>query len=500
MEVRQERNDLSGFDTGKRLALFGCLLSGSCILGYGVIAAGSGSTAQTVAIGSAALLILAGVVSFVLELPVMGLVRFGFVISFFFKGDVTLFKIDAIEDPSGLNISLTLVFALILLTYDHFADDDRGMIFSNTFWFLLTAIFICASVSVIYSGPTPLGGFSLVSLLSSIVIAYAVASHFSVRERMVALVCGIAVGLLFTGIAAISQYVFDFPGDLPNIGTGTEDELLGTQSQLLSRVPAFLRTPTEMAWVVSSLVPILVAVAVSRLKSIESSHRILFVAAAFAGTAAVILSLARGSWLAMVITITIILSSAYFKLSADERKPYLLSLLGLTVLATVLLIPFSPRIYDRLTADDGGSAEIRVPLMETALRMIDDNPITGVGLNAYRAGMTKYDETPNFTSQDFPNPVHNVFAHITAEIGIPGGLLYCLLILVALFECFKTFGTHDRLLAALALGLGVGMIAFVISAIKEPGSLGSVRPPMRTCFLMFGMIFAISRMPRSLKI
>ena len=98
-----------------------------------------------------------------------------------------------------------------------------------------------------------LGGFSIVSFLTSVLIAYAVALHFSRRERMIDLVVGIAIGLLLTGAVALSQFTIDFPTNFPNFGTGTEDELLGTQSQLLSRVPAFLRTPTEMAWVVTSL-------------------------------------------------------------------------------------------------------------------------------------------------------------------------------------------------------------------------------------------------------
>jgi hypothetical protein len=54
----------------------------------------------------------------------------------------------------------------------------------------------------------------------------------------------------------------------------------------------------------------------------------------------------------------------------------------------------------------------------------------------------------------------------------------------------------DRLLASVALGLGVGLIAFVISGMKEPGSLGSVRPPVRTLFFIIGVIAALSRLRR----
>lgn len=107
--------------------------------------------------------------------------------------------------------------------------------------------------------------------------------------------------------------------------------------------------------------------------------------------------------------------------------------------------------------------------------------------------MTKYDESETFVSKEFPNPVHNVFAHITAEIGIPGGIVFCLLILFCLYECFKSTQSSDRFIYALAVGLSFGLMAFVISGLKEPGSIGSVRPPIRTCFFLFGAILAVTR-------
>ena len=483
-------------ETSKRLALLCGLFIGAGTLGYGLIAVAAGSTFHTIAYAAIVLFLIGGVIAFVIEMPMIGVVRFAFIASFFFKGDLNLFKINEVEDPSGLNLSLSLFTAIILFLYDHYLDESQEKVFPTAFWFMFTGLFVCAAISVLNAGPVLLGGFSLLSLLTSILITYVVASHFSRRDRMIQLVVGIAVGLLFTGLVSISQYTLDFPTDLANFGTGTEDELTGTQSQLLSRVPAFLRTPTEMAWVVSSLIPIVLAPVICGVKSITSFQKMVLLAGAFAGFVAVILSLARGSWMGLVIAMVLLLLLGWYKLSSRERSEYFISGFGAIVLGIAVLSPFAGRIYDRLTEDDQGSAQIRLPLMETALRMIDDNPIVGVGLNGYRTHMTRYDETGIFVSQVFPNPVHNIFAHITAEVGIPGGLIFCLLILISLFECFKSMGTSDRLLFALAIGLAVGMIAFVISGMKEPGSLGSVRPPIRTCFFLFGTILALGRMRR----
>ncbi len=482
-------------------AVVGVMLLAACLLGAAVAGVGAGSSGQTLAVGALALIAVGGVACLVLELPLVTAVRFAFIASFFFKADLNFYKIDEIEDPSGFNISLTFVTALILLIYDQFAAPGGGRrekLFPTAFSVLLAALFVCALASVLYGGAGLLGWFSLWSFSTSILVAAALASHFSRRERLIELIAGLSAGLLFTGGIALSQYVLDFPTNLAFFGTGTEDELLGTQSQILSRVPAFLRTPTEMAWVVSTLVPLVVAPLVCRVKSLSAWQKILFPAAAFAGVVAVILSLARGSWLSLLVGVFLVVLFGWTKLSAAERKTYFASACGFMILAALALAPFSGRIYDRLTEDDQGSALIRVPLMENAARMIEDNWLVGVGLNGYRANMTRYDETGIFVSQAFPNPVHNVFAHVASEIGVPGAIIFCLLILVALYECFRTMTTRDRLLFAVALGASAGIIAFVISAMKEPGSLGSTRPPVRTLFFLFGTVAAIGRLRRQL--
>ncbi len=476
-----------------RWGLWAGLLLSACLLGYGIITAAGGSALRTMTFGAIVLIGLGGLVAFVLELPVIALVRFAFIASFFFKGDISLYKVDELEDPSGLNLSLTLATGLILLIYDHYFESERERIFPVGFTSLLLALFACAAASVIYSGPTLLGGFSLFSFLTSIMVAYVTASHFGRRDRIVQLVVCLGVGLIVTGITALTQFTLEFPANLPNFGTGTEDELIGTQSIVLARVPAFMRTPTEMAWVVSSLIPVVLAPLLCRVKSFMPWQKRVMAVAALSGTVAVILSLARGSWAGLIVGVGAMISIGWYKLTSSERKQYFVTVFGSLVLAGVLLAPFAGRISNRLTGDDEGSAEIRLPLMETALRIIDDNPLVGVGLNGYRAHMTKYDETGIFVSQVFPNPVHNVFAHITAEVGIAGGVIFCLLLLFSVYECFVTMGATDRLLSALALGLGVGMVAFVLSGIKEPGSLASVRPPIRTCFFMFGVILALKR-------
>ena len=479
-------------------AILVAIIAASCALGAGVAMGGAGITGQSVAFS---VMVAGGAIAltaYLVDVQLIRLVRIAFIASFFFKNDVTFFKIDDLSDPAGFNVSITLLAALILVLYDHFFDNSGESVLPRAFVWLLAALFTCAAVSVAATGATELGRVSLLSLLTSILIVYVTASHFGRRDRIGELVTGIGVGVLITGGLALVQYSFGWLTNLPYLGTGTEEEQLGTQSELLSRVPAFLRTPTGMGWVISSLLPIVFAPIVCRIRSFNSSQRMVLAAASFGGLIAVILSLARGSWLGLVVALVLVAAFGWVKLHRSERQGYLISVVGVLALTGVLLIPFSERIYDRLTGDDQGAAAVRVPLMENALAMIADNPVTGVGLSGYRQNMTRYDETGDFVSQGFPQPVHNVFAHVTTEVGVIGGLIFCLLFVFGAIECFKAMKTDDRLLFGLGLGAFAALVALVISGIKEPGSLGSARPPMRTVFFVFGIVAALAAIRRQI--
>lgn len=491
MEIREHRKQISDGGSLRTAGVIICLLAAACVLGFAVVLAGSSSSTQTLAVGGVFIALFGAAIAFLLEIPMIWIVRYGYIASFFFKSDISLFKIDEIEDPSGFNLSLTLILGLILLVHDWFTDKEKPRVLPAAFSMLLAGLVVCSVVSVIYAGATPLGGVSVWSLLTSILIVYVTASHFGRRDRIVQLVVGLAIGVLFTGSVALAQYSVGWPLNLPTLGTGTEGEQFGTQSIELSRVPGFMRTPTGMGWVISCMIPIILAPLVCRVKAFNLSQRFILLTAVLAGVVGIILSLARGSWIGLVAAVTLLALFGWFRLSERERSSYLVTVGGAFILSCVLLTPFAGRIYNRLTEDDNGAASVRIPLMENALNMMADNPLTGVGLNGYRTHMTRYDETGNLVSQEFPNPVHNVFAHVAVEVGIPGGIMFCALFLFAFAECFKTMTMQDRLMFALGLGAAAALVAFIISGVKEPGSLGSVRTPMRTLFLLLGMVMAL---------
>lgn len=478
------------------IILAACLCVLACAVGIGVATVGSSSQIALIGVSAGIVAVFAGIAILVYDLPLLFLTRILFIASFFIKADVTILKLDELEDPSGLNISATFLCAVVLFLSDFYSRERQNRkVFPLIFSIALTFLTICAAISAFYGINGKLGWFNFLSYLSSVFVCFVIASHFGNREKLKELVLGIAVGIAFTGATAVSQFLGNFP-KLPFLGTGTEEELLWTQAELFSRVSAFLRTPTEMGWVSSALIPIIIAPIIAYAKDFSKYQRIILAGSAFFGIAAIILSLARGSWIALVVGTGIIILFAWKNWEKAERKHYFAAIGGLILLSAMALAPFGGRIYERLTTDDGDSAAIRLPLMQVAWNIIETNPLVGIGLSGYRTAMYRYDDTKEHVTQVFPGTVHNSFAHITAEIGIPGGIFFGILLLIAVFECWITMSSRDKLLFALALGAFAGIIAYTISAIKEPGGLGSTRPPIRTCFFLLGFVMALSKCRR----
>ena len=74
-------------------------------------------------------------------------------------------------------------------------------------------------------------------------------------------------------------------------------------------------------------------------------------------------------------------------------------------------------VWTRLVYDPGRAVESRYDLLLIAGEMVRRHPLTGIGLNSFEENMALYDRqgTVNIIHQ----PVHNVFALVAAETGLP---------------------------------------------------------------------------------
>lgn len=431
-----------------------------------------------------------------MRLPTIPILRLALLASFSFRLEKNLFPVPTQHnDPPGFTISLMLILSVMLFVayfLEQWQGARRESVFPSSFALALVGTFTGCSLSIVYGAEGWLGFYSLFALASSFLMCFVVAAHFSEREALRSAVILIAAAVALNGIIGLSQYWFGLFTNLAIIGSGAPDAKNIVGESELSRINALLEKPNAFAWYLVTFAPVTISMLILKVEEFRRWERVLFFVSSGLAFVSLILTYARGSWLTFIISMLLMLILCYRVLSVDERRRFILKIAGLAVVIGVMMLPLAGSIYARLTEDDKGAAYVRIPLMQVALEMIKDNPMLGVGLGSYEAEMSRYDETPEFVSQGFDWPVHNIFLHMAAEGGIPATLCFLLLVAIAFWKGKEVLSSNDPFLRALAIGLICGLFAFLWTGMKELGSFGS--GAIRLCLLFCGLLMAVSRL------
>jgi O-antigen ligase len=276
-----------------------------------------------------------------------------------------------------------------------------------------------------------------------LVIRYLLIGLAAQALLMIALACGLAeVGFLnaetiindptVTDIAVTRQInVFSLKGRIDENKTG------------LNRVGGSLGSANDAADYLSGAIGVALGVLFT---SLGRRYKILAGVAVGLGTAALVLTFSRGGWMAFVLTLAIVGFFGWRNSQIGWKRPLAAAFVLFLVVGTV----FSESISTRLTEDDKGSAESRVPLMKLAALIIADHPLLGAGANNFPLVMQPY-LTQGFSGQ-LAYSVHNKYLLVLSETG-PGGLVTFVWFLVAMIRRgMRCWHYKDPLLSPLALG------------------------------------------------
>lgn len=145
---------------------------------------------------------------------------------------------------------------------------------------------------------------------------------------------------------------------------------------------------------------------------------------------------------------------------------------GIILLATsiaIYMVALAPAgTMERVTNNDGGSG--RTDIWKVGWRIVEDRPITGVGVGNFQKSSTNYILQPGSLSEkrnlsSSPNVAHNIYLEIAAELGAVGLLLFLALVLScvggAAIAANKLRRVGERHLSALAGGLALALIAIL---------------------------------------
>jgi len=134
-----------------------------------------------------------------------------------------------------------------------------------------------------------------------------------------------------------------------------------------------------------------------------------------------------------------------------------------------------PRLISILDTDlDNSSLPGRLLAWSNTLYVIQDFPLTGVGIGTFNAVFRDFYALNIFTSQaGFIYQPHNNFLSVAVELGIPALMLYVSIFCIAMITAFHLFKKGTSIIKTLALGLSCGFLAHQVFGITDAFSLGT---------------------------
>jgi O-antigen ligase len=182
------------------------------------------------------------------------------------------------------------------------------------------------------------------------------------------------------------------------------------------------------------------------------------------GAWAILLTMSRGGLLALVV------STILFCVAASRQRKSLLAV-PCFVSAAVLLFGFYTGFGSRFS-DDGGAAAARVPLAFTALEIIRDHPLLGIGADNFTTVVGHYAYVRTFRG-DWLATVHNKYLLVWSETGLIGLAAFLWLLTSSLRASWRGWKRRDPLFAPLYLGFGVALAGEMVQMAVEPFNMRS---------------------------
>lgn len=332
-----------------------------------------------------------------------------------------------------------------------------------------------AALSLVVARDVRLSYFELFMLFQMYLVFFYVANFVRSREDVLFVVFFLLLGCLTESLLMIGLRF----GSVPSGLWGPVHIRVDTQvNGELTRVGGTVGSPNEAGAYLSLMLLLAVSVLFT-----DAGRKYKWLAASVLafGSAALIFTFSRGAWISLVTAIVLFCLSLWRRNGSSLKAP--IAVLGILFLA---YLPFHGAVEARLLADDNGSAESRIPLMNLAFRIIADNPLLGVGSNNFSAAMDGY-LTSEFR-RGFLYTVHNKYLLVWAEIGFAGLLAYLAFLFGALRKGWATWKRNDRLLSTIALGLTAALIG---NMVHQSVDIFHDRAVTQLLWLVAGLLFAM---------
>ncbi|PYU63733.1 MAG: hypothetical protein DMG49_27950 [Acidobacteria bacterium] len=343
----------------------------------------------------------------------------------------------------------------------------------------LVFYFAITILSMLVAQDLALSLFEVYLLLEACLVYFYVANTVRTREGVLFVLRYLMIGGLFESLVIIVMKFTVTPSTPWNMPIHIIAEFTGRDGGM--RLGGTIGVPN----VAGAYLSILLASAASLLlTNLGPAYKWLAKLVLGLGGVALIYTFSRGGWIALALAVIVLCFVAWRQRGFSLRVP-----IAILAILTLLYLPFHGVISERMFGDDKGSAESRIPLNKLAFRMIEDNPVMGVGANNFTVAMDRY-VTAEFR-HDWLFAVHNKYLLVLAETGIGGLLAYLAFLLGTMRTGWKCWRFQDPLFSPLGLGFAVGIAGHMVHLTVD---LFHVRPIQQLLWLLAGLLAAMHRM------
>jgi O-antigen ligase len=436
-----------------------------------------GSNSLVVAVLSPFLALTVGYVPRILLAIVILDIPFQFGTHLFYReGD------DALGALAGLSISsTTMALAGLYLSWLMRALANRKSELRPRIHFspaLLSYIAIVL-LSVLVAQDATLSLFEVFLLVQASLVYVYVANFVRTRQDVQFVVSVLLIGCLLESLAMIALKINGMPTAIWGLPSNIHWIHMDTDARLgFARIGGTIGSPNTAGAYLSI---VLATAAALQFTSLGRVHKWLAALVLGVGGVALIFTFSRGAWIAFAVSIAVLCFVAWHRRGLSLKAP-----IAIIMILTLLYLPFHESISGRLLGDDRGSAESRIPLMNLAFRIIEDNPVLGVGANNFTVVMSHY-LTPEFR-RGFLFAVHNKYLLILSETGIGGLLAFLAFLLGAMRKGWRCWRLQDRFLSPLALGFTAALVGHMLQMGVD---VFRGRPIQQLVWLVAGLLTAM---------
>jgi hypothetical protein len=319
-----------------------------------------------------------------------------------------------------------------------------------------------ASLSIVRSRYPELSIYETIEVLKMYLTFIYLANNIKTQKDIEFISTIFIACLIFEGVLAWAQHHYSrpfFPGTL------------GGPGWINTRVKGTWIDPNDFAWYLTIFLPISFTMLFASIKQIYKG--ISFLAFAF-GSAALVWTNSRAGWISFGMALAFLSVLVFSKIT---KKRVLIEIFLTSIVILIFIFPLYPRlhnkIYGRFIAHDKGSAKSRIPQFEIAFNIIQEYPFLGIGINNYSEIMWEYDTTEEGLAQITSFPVHNIFLHITAEMGIFALFIFLWFIIAIYLTGLIYIFNNDNFMILVVIGLLAGILAFLLHGMVDTASIGS---------------------------